>query len=178
MKRAIAISLSLALSTVAFAQDDTTAAGLWQTYKGGSPQSGPAEGRVKIYEENGVWYGKIAGSAEGADDSGNTEYCTKCPGEFKDKPVEGLRFMWGFTRNGDKYTGGHILDPNTGNTYNASMTLADNGQVLKMRGYMGISLFGQTETWTRIKEPAKPKTEVEKLEDKAQEAVKKAKEAF
>ncbi len=180
MKKLLVLFTCLFFGTVASAADqnqsdgDMTAAGMWQTYKGGKPGGAP-DGKVQIYEENGVWYGKIAGSSN-PDDKDNVSYCTNCSGEFKDKPVQGLRFMWGFTRDGNKYTGGNILDPNTGSTYNSSMTLVDNGQVLKMRGYMGISLFGQTETWTRIKEPAKVETAKEKVEQKTDDVVKKIEE--
>ncbi len=149
MKKLLILFIGLLFSFSAFAQDHSTAAGLWQTYDGGKPGGKPT-GMVEIYEENNVWYGKIAGNSD-PEEAKKVSYCTKCPDEFKDKPFDGLRFMWGFTRNENNYTGGHILDPNTGNIYNASMNLVDDGKTLKMRGYLGISIFGQTETWTRIK---------------------------
>jgi len=44
--------------------------------------------------------------------------------------------------------GGQLYDPKTGKTYSGSMTSA--GDSLKLRGYIGIKLFGKTETWTRV----------------------------
>ncbi len=57
--------------------------------------------------------------------------------------------MTGFAANGEgKWTGGRIYDPNNGKTYKCTLELANDG-TLKVRGYVGISWFGRTETWTR-----------------------------
>lgn len=142
----ILCSLLFSFTVTVFAAAQDSAAGIWQTY---DDKTHEPNGRVQIYEEDGIYYGKILGSADPHDKSPET-YCQKCPTEFKDKPVRNLRFMWGFTQNRDKYTGGHILDPNTGHVYNASMQLVNEGQQLNMRGYMGISLLGSTQKWKRL----------------------------
>lgn len=49
---------------------------------------------------------------------------------------------------------GQLYDPRSGNTYRGKMAL--EGGVLKLRGYIGISLLGRTETWRRVKTPAAP----------------------
>jgi len=43
---------------------------------------------------------------------------------------------------------GHLYDPKSGRTYSGSMTA--EGNVLKLRGYIGLKLFGRTESWTRM----------------------------
>ncbi len=43
---------------------------------------------------------------------------------------------------------GHILDPRNGSTYGAELRLDSHGR-LAMRGYLGFTLLGRTETWTR-----------------------------
>jgi uncharacterized protein (DUF2147 family) len=54
-----------------------------------------------------------------------------------------------FTFNGEKmWAGGKIYDPENGKTYSCKMVL-DGEQYLKVRGYIGISLLGRTEIWTR-----------------------------
>jgi uncharacterized protein (DUF2147 family) len=47
------------------------------------------------------------------------------------------------------WDGGKILDPVKGQIYNAKLSLADNGRSLKVRGYIGVSLFGRTQIWVR-----------------------------
>ncbi len=60
----------------------------------------------------------------------------------------GLRIGAGFVEQDSQHAGGgHIYDPRTGRTYHGSMTA--QGDRLKLRGFVGISLFGRTETWTR-----------------------------
>lgn len=79
---------------------------------------------------------------------GDTGICDECPGNFKGKPVKGLRFVWGLHQAGpNQWEGGKILDPKTGKIYSAKMTL--NGDKLEVRGYLGVSLLGRTQTWER-----------------------------
>ena len=57
--------------------------------------------------------------------------------------------MSGFTYQADgRWVGGRIYDPNSGKTYKGTIRQVD-GNTLKFRGYVGISLFGRTETWKR-----------------------------
>lgn len=51
---------------------------------------------------------------------------------------------------------GHIYDPESGKTYAAEMSA--DGDVLKLRGYVGISLFGRNETWHRTQGVLSPCT--------------------
>lgn len=79
---------------------------------------------------------------------GDTGICSKCPGEFKDKPIKGMQFVWGLKDQGNgEWNDGQILDPKTGKIYRAKMTLKDNK--LLVRGYIGISLLGRTQVWIR-----------------------------
>ena len=82
--------------------------------------------------------------------AGDTGICSKCPGAFKNKPIQGLQFVWDLKRKSDdQWTDGHILDPKTGKVYRAKMTLNKNGTELQVRAYVGLSIFGRSQTWVR-----------------------------
>lgn len=80
--------------------------------------------------------------------AGDTGVCSKCPGAFKGKKIQGLGFIWGLKDQGNgEWGGGSILDPKTGKVYKAKMTM--KGNKLYVRGYVGISALGRTQTWVR-----------------------------
>lgn len=61
----------------------------------------------------------------------------------------GLKILSGFSFDGvDRWTGGQIYDPNNGKTYRCNLELIER-DTMAVRGYVGIPLFGRTETWTR-----------------------------
>ncbi len=77
--------------------------------------------------------------------------CTQCEGENKDKPIIGLKVLWGMEPTGNNQWGnGQLLDAETGKVYSGKMTLADNNNELDLRGYVLMSMFGDTSTWRRI----------------------------
>jgi uncharacterized protein (DUF2147 family) len=56
-------------------------------------------------------------------------------------------------QQGDEWSGGEILDPENGKTYRARMRLEDSGRKLIVRGYIGFSVFGRSQTWLRVGAP-------------------------
>jgi len=71
---------------------------------------------------------------------------------LRDRALCGLKIGRGFQRrDADHATGGMLYDPKTGKSYHGMATA--RGATLELRGYLGISLFGHSETWTR---PASP----------------------
>ena len=79
---------------------------------------------------------------------GDTGICSKCPGDFKDKPILGLQIAWGLREKGSgEWDGGQILDARTGKIYH--LKIAVKGNKLYVRGYVGISLLGRTQVWER-----------------------------
>ncbi|MGD0839162.1 MAG: DUF2147 domain-containing protein [Polyangia bacterium] len=68
---------------------------------------------------------------------------------LRQRPLMGLQILWGMRSKGDgEYTDGQLYDPAHGKTYSGKAVLVSD-HVLQLRGYVGISLFGRTETWTR-----------------------------
>lgn len=138
----------LASATSAGSVDvSTTPAGRWVVIddKTGYPSS-----IVEIADVAGEFQGRIVkllphpGATRSKD-----PVCTACPGDRKDKPIIGMTVMSGLKKDGDAWDGGSVLDTDSGNSYSVNLHLADGGRKLVVRGYIGISLFGRSQTWIR-----------------------------
>src|SRR4051794_24688230 len=153
---AAAISSALLLPSVASRAAEPSVAGLWEK----ADSSGNPEGWFRIAERNGVYEGQIVRMFPKAGEDPSEWLCTKCEGEQKNAPVLGITFIKGMQRNGLTYENGSILDPRDGSVYSARMQLSRDGQQLTVRGYLGISLLGQSQVWQRLPdsmlESAKP----------------------
>ena len=115
------------------------------------------DGRVgswfRIYESNGVYMGDIVKMFVKPGDQENP-ICTKCAGDQKNQPTIGLTLIKGMQRKGLYYENGSILDPRDGSVYQARMELSPDGRSLTLRGFVGIALFGQSQTWRRLPDSA------------------------
>ncbi len=78
---------------------------------------------------------------------GNYPICVECDGHLKNKPIVGMKFMYGFIEDGEDWNNGHILDPANGVTYWAKFWLKDKDRLM-IRGYLGP--FYRTQEWKRI----------------------------
>jgi uncharacterized protein (DUF2147 family) len=135
--------LSVLLAVSALAGPPDTPVGRWKTY---DDKTGAVHGLVEVTEEQGVLKGRILKSY---DPLKPNPTCDLCEGENKGKPVLGMVFLWGLSRQGDEFKGGFILDPDNGKVYKAKLKLEDGGRKLQVRGFIGISLLGRTQTWVR-----------------------------
>jgi uncharacterized protein (DUF2147 family) len=117
--------------------------GLWKTV---DDRTHKPRAIIRIYEEKGTFFGKIENSF---DPEELTARCEKCSGDRKGAPVIGMVIMRGITKQGSEYRGGEILDPETGSTYRCQFTISTEGEKLFVRGYLGLAVFGRTQTWTR-----------------------------
>jgi uncharacterized protein (DUF2147 family) len=115
--------------------------GHWQTYSDGKPG-----GQVETYLENGKLFGRITQVRPGRTPS---DLCDKCSGEYKNQRVLGMVLMRNFHPDGDDWVGGTVVDPENGKQYQGKIWSVGNDE-LHMRGFIGISLLGRTETWTRM----------------------------
>lgn len=109
------------------------------------------DAKVEIYQENGKYYGKVVWLEEPNEpDTGLPKLDDENDDpELQKRPIMGLLLMTDFVFDGDdEWEDGEIYDPKSGNTYSCYMKF-DSKDVLKVRGYIGISWIGRTTYWTR-----------------------------
>jgi uncharacterized protein (DUF2147 family) len=149
--------LATLLALPAAAQPADAVVGTWLTEAG--DKGGKA--RVEIEREDGDFVGRIVWLEEpdfvDGEHAGEPKRDLENPdAELRDRPVLGLAILDGFGYAGKgTWSGGTIYDPANGKTYKAKMYLdGDGDRTLDVRGYVGITLFGRTTTWTRVEAAA------------------------
>lgn len=133
------VSLMLLLVSGTLLADPATVEGRWLTQE--------QDGWIRLAVTGDTLEGRIAGSPN---DDEEREFDDRNPDpNLRNRRLQGLTIMTGFQYDGDgRWTGGKVYDPNTGKTYKCTVTQLDDN-TLKIRGYIGVSLFGRSETWTR-----------------------------
>jgi len=141
----IVVGLAIGFFNISYAATDMNSpVGRWITV---SDKTHDRSGEVELTNRNGKLSGKIVKIYPGSGRDPK-ELCVKCEGNFKNKPVLGLTFLWGLEPQRDgTWANGKILDPHDGHVYTATLALTDNGKQIKLRGYWGI--FWRTQTWIR-----------------------------
>lgn len=149
----LSLRFALALATLALPVAASTAhaeappssspaVGTWQVYD----DHGAPDGVVKTFVSNGKLYGKIVAAKPGRS---LDETCDKCPAPYKNKPYRDILILWELAPDGAAWSGGTILDPQSGSTYRCRVE-TPNPNTLAVRGFVGISLFGRTQNWKRV----------------------------
>jgi uncharacterized protein (DUF2147 family) len=123
--------------------------GRWLTRdeKTGQPKS-----IVRLWVEDGTLFGKIDSimPSPGKDPD---PHCDKCPGDFQGKRNRDIRFLWGLKNAGEEWNGGQVLDPENGKIYRCKIQVQGDDKTLSIRGFIGISLLGRSQTWERLQTP-------------------------
>ena len=118
--------------------------GLWRTI---DDKTGEVRGVVRLSENNGVIYGRIE---QIIDPKAVGQTCVKCTDDRRNKPILGLDLIRGAHPDGPLYwSGGEILDPETGQTYRVTLRLEDDGRKLVVRGSILGGMIGRSQTWIR-----------------------------
>lgn len=122
--------------------------GYWRTV----PDDEGSPSVIFIWIENGEAFGKVAKiyPKPGREPD---PVCEKCEGELKGRPILGMTILKNLTQKNGKWSGGAILDPNNGKTYKCYIEVAENGEKLKVRGFIGLTLLGRTQYWIKVPKP-------------------------
>src|SRR5262245_33281730 len=142
----VAAGMLLGAASLPARAAEPSAVGLWEQVDDKTRQP---ESWFRIAERNGIYEGNIVKIFFKPGEDENW-VCDKCEGDERGKPVLGLALIKGMQRNGLSYENGTIMDPRDGSVYKALMRLAPDGQRLEVRGYLGFSLFGPSQTWNRL----------------------------
>lgn len=146
MKAIIILVLSIGfVSNNLFAQDRNALDAIVGTWL---VQDGSA--KVKIEKSSGKYSGKLVWIKSTNDKSGKPLTDSKNPDKsLQSRQQLGLSLLQNFIYVGENvWTNGSIYDPDSGKTYSCKITMKNN-DTMEVRGYVGISLFGRTDTWKR-----------------------------
>jgi uncharacterized protein (DUF2147 family) len=122
--------------------------GLWKSV---DDESNEETAVIRISERDGALVGEIVEilDAKAKPDA----VCVPCTDDRRDAPILGLAIIRDVKPNGSTegpWDGGEILDPNNGKVYKLRLSLAERGQRLLVRGYVGRPMFGRTQVWHRV----------------------------
>ena len=134
---ALTIGVFAGFSFTAFSQKSDAILGEWIN----SEQNA----RFEIYKKGDKYFGKILwGTGSDSKDVENPD------ASLRSRELVGLTILHDFVYEGKEiWADGTIYDPKDGKTYSCKLTLT-SADKLDVRGFVGFSLFGRTETWTRI----------------------------
>ena len=137
-----ALSAMSATVTPAFA-DTLSPVGVWRIVD----ETGDPKALIVISERDGQYVGTLVRSLGRRD--ALERRCDGCTDDRRGKKLQDMEIIRGLRKDGDEYTGGKILDPDSGSEYGCKIRVVDGGKKLEVRGYFGISLLGRTQTWIR-----------------------------
>ncbi|WP_121966012.1 DUF2147 domain-containing protein [Myroides sp. N17-2] len=128
--------------TVSISAQAQSIVGKWKTI---DDNTGKEKSIIEIYEKGGKYYGKVT---KLLNPSKADPKCDNCTGTDKGKPIVGLVIIKDLEKKGNEYSGGKITDPESGKEYKCTVKLNGTDK-LDVRGYVGISLLGRTQTWQK-----------------------------
>lgn len=143
----LSLLFSLFFAAGCAASESMTASpvGLWRVF---GDKSGQSEALVQISENRGLYEGRITTVFPRPGVPSNAR-CESCPGERRNQPLQGLLILTASRKSGKDDLEGEILDPEDGTIYRCTLRLLEDDRRLLVRGYVGITLFGRTQTWSR-----------------------------
>jgi uncharacterized protein (DUF2147 family) len=145
MKHSLLLIVGIALCFGSIAQNPDEILGLWLNQD--------KDAHVEITKRGNKYYGKVVWLKFPNEDDGTPKVDDENPDErLQSRPIKGLEIVkdleWDTDDN--EWDDGSIYDPKSGNTYSCYATIKEK-DVLNLRGYIGFSLIGRTNVWTRVK---------------------------
>ena len=139
MKKLIISAILVLCTVMAFAQTNDADRIL------GTYLSENKTGKVEVTKQNGKYIGTLVWtSIEGAKDEKNPD------ASLKKRTLKGVVILKDMTYDNGIWKNGTIYDPESGNTYTATIKLKSDGN-LTLRGYIGVPALGRNSVWTRTK---------------------------
>ena len=104
------------------------------------------DAKFQIFKQENKYYGKVIWG------TGDQKKDTKNPdAKLRNRDLIGLVILNHFVFDGHStWENGTIYDPREGKTYSCKITMKNKDKI-NIRGFIGLSLFGRTEIWSRIK---------------------------
>lgn len=77
--------------------------------------------------------------------------CNNCPAPYTNQPILGMDVLTGLQQVDETNTfeNGRVIDPLAGKVYSARVRLNSTGKRLTLRGFVGVSALGRSQTWIR-----------------------------
>lgn len=123
--------------------------GYWQTI---DDVTGKVKSIIHITKVNNSLQGRIVKIYPNPGRSVN-EVCSACIGPQHNQRIVGMTIMTGLRQSAahpNEWSQGKILDPTSGKLYRCQLHVTNNGEKLTVRGYIGIAMFGRSQTWVKI----------------------------
>jgi uncharacterized protein (DUF2147 family) len=116
--------------------------GLWATFD----DQGKPSGFIRIARRGAEYFGVIE---RGLPADNPNEICEACRGDLHGKKIIGLEILSGLHESDAASYLGRIVDPFNGKDYRVRLTPSADGERLKVRGFIGLEVFGRTQGWVR-----------------------------
>lgn len=148
LKTMLSASLMM-LVGVCHASGSVDLSGTWRNI---DDRTGFAKAVIQINKEaDGSYSGTIIRTIPRPDYTPK-EFCQNCPAPYTNKPIVGLKVLNGLKADmthDHNFKDAMILDPLSGKVYKAKARLSADGRRLSMRGYVGVSMLGRSQSWFR-----------------------------
>lgn len=143
MKLILLLSILLSAASVSAPPSADAIVGVWA--------NGSGKGHIQIYKSGNKYNGKIVWLKEPNGKDGQPKVDRHNPDPSKRaQPVMGMVMLRNFVFDDGEWTNGHIYNPQDGKEYKAYIKMNSHNEIA-VRGYIGISLIGKTDTWKRVR---------------------------